>query len=403
MKVLSLASEQKISAEGQPASGQFETANVVTVCSAHAVHDSYQTFLPILLPVLIERFSISTAEAGVFSFISQVLSLIQPLIGHLADRVNLRWVVFLTPALTGVVMSLLGVAPLYVAAALLCVVSGLSSAAFHSVAPVLVANFSGRRLGRGMSFWMVGGELGRTIGPLIIVMWMGLAGLCSLPWLMLPGLAVGAVLFARLRGVPHRPSGVGERYPLRQALVRLRPMLLPMGMILLLRALIESALATYIPTLITQNGYDLWLAGVMYAVMEAAGVVGALTGGSLSDRLGRRKVLFGTLLISPVFLLLFLSVTGWASLVFLVFVGLVAMAINPVIMAIFQESLPENRALANGLYMAAHLVLRSLATLMIGGLGDLAGLHYAFTVSAWVALAAAPFAAMLPSTHKQRV
>ncbi len=363
----------------------------------------YQTFLPILLPVLIERFSISTAEAGVFSFISQILSLIQPLIGHLADRVNLRWVVFLAPALTGVVMSLLGVAPFYIAAALLCVVSGLSSAAFHSVAPVLVANFSGSRLGRGMSFWMVGGELGRTIGPLIIVMWMGLSGVGGLPWLMLPGLAVGVVLFARLRGMPHRPKGVGAVYPLRQALVRLRPMLLPMAMILLLRALIESALATYIPTLITQNGIELWLAGLMYALMEAAGVVGALTGGSLSDRLGRRKVLFGTLLVSPVFLLLFLSVQGWASLVFLVFVGLVAMAINPVIMAVFQESLPENRALANGLYMAAHLVLRSLATLVIGGLGDMAGLQYAFTVSAWVALAAAPFAALLPATHKQRV
>ena len=74
---------------------------MVTVCSAHAVHDTYQAFLAILLPVLIERFSISTAEAGVLSFINQALSLFQPAFGHLADRVNLRWLVFFAPALTG--------------------------------------------------------------------------------------------------------------------------------------------------------------------------------------------------------------------------------------------------------------------------------------------------------------
>ena len=84
----------------------------------------------------------------------------------------------------------------------------------------------------------------------------------------------------------------------------------------------------------------------------------------------------------------------------LALLGLLAMSINPVVMAIFQESLPENRALANGLYMAIHLVLRSVATLIIGGLGDLAGLRYAFTVSAWVALAAAPLVLLLPRRQK---
>lgn len=383
----------------QPA-GRFETANVVTIGAAHAAHDSYQAFLPTLLPLLIERFSISTTEAGVFSFINQILSLFQPLFGHLADRINLRWLVFLAPALTGIAASLLGVAPVYVAAVLLCVVTGLSSAGFHAVAPVIAANFSGQRLGRGMSFWMVGGEVGRTLGPLLVVGWMGLAGVSGLPWLMLPGLAVAGVLSTRLKSAPLRAPGAGQSYPLRQALRRLRRMLIPMSAIMLLRAMMESALATYIPTLLTQNGIELWLAGIFFAVFQVAGVVGAMTGGSLSDRLGRRKVLFGGMALAPLALLLFLALQGGAALGVLALVGLLALALNPVVMAIFQESLPENRALANGLYMAIHLVLRAGATLAIGVMGDAAGLHQAFATSAWVALAAAPLALLLPKASR---
>ncbi len=383
----------------QPAD-QFETANVVAVCSAHAVHDTYQAFLATLLPVLIERFSITTAEAGIFSFTNQILSLFQPAFGHLADRVNLRWLVFLAPALTGIAASLMGVAPIYTAAVLLCVVTGLSSAAFHAVAPVIAANFSGTRLGRGMSFWMVGGELGRTLGPLILVGWLGLAGVGNMPWLMIPGLLAAGVLFMRLRQAPHRAPGAGEQFPLRQALRRLRPMLIPMGAILLLRAMMESALAGFVPTLITQSGEALWLAGVSFAVMEAAGVVGALSGGSLSDRLGRRRVMLGSMALAPLALLLYLSAQGWLALVVLAGVGLLAMAVNPVVMAVFQESLPENRALANGIYMAVHLVLRAFATLAIGALGDAGGLRYAFTICAWAALAAAPLVLLLPRPRK---
>ena len=138
----------------------------------------------------------------------------------------------------------------------------------------------------------------------------------------------------------------------------------------------------------------------MFAVMEAAGVVGALTGGSLSDRLGRRKVLLGTLRCRRSGAAALPLGRGWFGLVLLALLGLLAMSINPVVMAVFQESLPENRALANGLYMAIHLVLRSVATLIIGGLGDLAGLRYAFTVSAWVALAAAPLVLLLPGRQR---
>ena len=140
----------------------FQTSGVAIISFAHAVHDSYTAFLSTLLPLLIERLSITNTFAGFLSIIMRLPSLFQPVIGHLADRKNLRLLIVLTPAITGAAMSLLGVANSQGFVIFLLVIAGASSAALHAIGPVVGSTFSGDRLGKGMSFWMVGGELGRT-------------------------------------------------------------------------------------------------------------------------------------------------------------------------------------------------------------------------------------------------
>jgi len=79
--------------EGQPATpvaeaGQFQAGHVLTVSAGHAVHDTYTAFLPSLLPVFIANLSLSNTEAGLLTVFMQGPSLVQPLIGHLADRIG---------------------------------------------------------------------------------------------------------------------------------------------------------------------------------------------------------------------------------------------------------------------------------------------------------------------------
>ena len=90
---------------------RFQTAGVITVTGGHAVNDTYTSFLPPLLPSLIQSFGLSNTQAGLLSVFLQWPSVLQPFIGYLADRTNLRYLVILAPALTGMAMSLLGVAP----------------------------------------------------------------------------------------------------------------------------------------------------------------------------------------------------------------------------------------------------------------------------------------------------
>ncbi|GAB4532496.1 MAG: MFS transporter [Anaerolineae bacterium] len=375
---------------------QFQTDRVLTISAGHAVHDTYTAFLPPLLPAFVESLLLSTTQAGLLSVFLGAPSLIQPLIGHLADRVSLRYFVILAPSVTAIAMSLLGVAPGYAALAILLVMAGLSSACLHAVGPVMAGRLSGRSLGRGMGIWMVGGELGRTVGPIVIVSAVALLTLKGTPALMVLGLVTSVVLYLRLRDVPGRPPGIGQSLPWRLALWGMRRLLLPVVGLIVVRAFTLVALTTYLPLFLTREGANLWLAGASLSILEAAGMVGALAGGAISDWLGRKRVLLVSLVTMAFFMWVFLAVDGLLRFPVLVLLGLTALSVTPVLMAVVQESTPDNRALANGMFMALSFGIRAGVVVVVGLLGDLFGLRLAFTVSALLPLLGVPFVFLLP-------
>jgi FSR family fosmidomycin resistance protein-like MFS transporter len=380
---------------------RFQTGRVVTMAVGHSVHDTYTAFLPPLLPAFIANLALSKTTAGLLNVFITAPSLMQPVIGHLADRFNLRNLVILAPAVTATMMSLLGIAPGYGVLALLLTIVGLSSAGMHAVGPVMAGRLSGRSLGRGMSFWMVGGELGRTLGPIIVVTAVVHLSLRGLPWLMIGGWVASFLFYLRLRDVPSRPQEIEAGLPWPSALRRMKPVLIPLAGVIFLRAFMQSALTYYLPTFLIEEGADLWFAGASLSVLQGAGVAGALLGGSISDRLGRRLILFISMSIAPLFMFAFLGVHGWAQFPIVVFLGFFVISTTPVMMALVQESFPENRALANGAYMSLSFVIRSGVIVLLGALSDKFGMRQAFTVSAVLMVLGLPFIFLLPHGRKK--
>jgi len=381
----------------------FQTGKVFTFALAHSIHDTYTAFVAPILPVLIENLSLTKTMAGALTIFTQLPSLFQPFIGHLADSVNLRPFVILAPGITGIMLSLIGVSPHYVIIALLLTIAGFSSAALHAVGPVMAGHFSGDRLGRGMSFWMVGGEVGRVLGPLIIVTALGYLTLPQIPWLMIGGLLTSVLLYFRLRNVGDLAPRNGNGLSIWAAARQMKPLLLPLTFVLIAQGYMSSALTTYLPTFLTDEGANLWFAGVSLSLLEAAGVAGALLAGSISDRLGRKLILLISLLSSPVFMVVFLWMKGWMQIPVLLVLGFSSISISPVIMALVQESYPENRALANGIYMALGFIIRSAMVLVIGMIGDHLGLRTAFYVSAVLMVVGIPFIYLLPDRKSNPV
>ncbi len=380
-----------------PASQErFQTDRVSTIAAGHVVHDTYTSFLPPLLPAFIANLALSRTEAGVLTVFMQAPSLLQPVIGHLADRLSLRYLVILAPAITGVMMSLLGLASSYAVLALLLAAAGLSSAGFHAVAPAMTGRLSGRSLGRGLGFWMVGGEIGRALGPIVIVTAFLHLKPRDTPYLMLAGLLASVLLYIRLRDVRVHTPESKPGLPWRAALRRMRPIMVPLVGIVVVRGFMMAALTIFLPTFLTDEGASLWLAGAALTVLETTGVAGALLGGWTSDRLGRRPVMLTCLLTAPGFMFVFLGVGGWAQFVVLLVLGIALLGVAPVALALVQESFPENRALASGLYLSMSFVVRSVAVVALGVVGDVFGLGLAFAGSAVLMLVGVPLVFLLP-------
>ncbi|GAB4373824.1 MAG: hypothetical protein Kow0042_17990 [Calditrichia bacterium] len=391
---------KKTAADSTLPKGTFQTRIVTAISAGHAVHDTYTAFLPPLLPLFIIQFNLSKTEAGLLSVFLQIPSLLQFLIGHLADRGSLKWLVISAPGVSAVSMSLLGIAPHYAGLAFLLLVAGLSSAGFHATAPVIAGRLSGTRLGQGMGFWMLGGELGRTLGPLIIVAAVGLVTLQGMPLLMPFGLLASFLLYVQLKGIPEPHSQKRERLKPRVILSRITRFFLPLSGLILLRGFAMVAISVYLPIYLSEKGSSLFMAGASLTIVEAAGVIGALTGGWLSDKAGRKTMLTFSFLATPILLLIFLQAESWLQIILLILLGLSALSITPVIMALVQESFPENRALANGIYMTLSFVLRSGAVVVVGAMGDKLGLTTAFQVSAYLLLPGLIFIYFLPSFKK---
>ena len=181
-----------------PKQKDFKTNYIVLVSSAHLFHDTFTSFLAQALPILIEKLGISNTLAGLLSIIQRIPSLFNFLVGIMAENMKTRYLVIFTPAVTSVAMSLIGVAPGYIFLAIILFISGISSTLFHVPAPVMIKKLSGSRIGKGMSFFMLGGELARTLGPLVVVGVVSLWGLEGTYKLIPFGLAASIFLFIKL-------------------------------------------------------------------------------------------------------------------------------------------------------------------------------------------------------------
>ncbi len=382
-------------------SKEFQTREVLTIVSGHFVHDIFTAFVPPLLPLIRERLAADYAAIGGLAVFMQVPSLLQPFIGHAADRISLRYFIILAPAVTATVCSLLGLANSYVLLALLLFVAGLSSAVFHAPAPAMIGRISGNRVGTGMSFFMAAGELGRTVGPLLViaaVSWFGLEGIWRVAVF---GWMASVFLFWRLRGVSARPAP-DRLLTLQQMLPAARKVYPPLLWIMAARVFMSISMTTYLPIFMQDvKGYEFEIAGLSLTLLEGAGVLGALTMGTASDWLGRRRILIVLFLVSPILFLGFLNSSGWLLFAFLLPLGFTMLSPSAVLLAVVQDSFQQNRALANGLFLMANFVIRSPALWLLGSVADRFGLESAFLMSGLIAFVGVPAILRLPERRRE--
>lgn len=383
---------------------KFQLGNIITLSAAHLIHDIHSAFLAPILPLLIQKLGISLSLAALLDVIRKLPSLLNPLVGIIADKVCVRYFIIVAPFITGTVMSLLGLAPTYAVLVIMLLVAGISSTIFHVPAPVMIKNIAGQRTGKGMSFYMLGGELARTLGPLIIttaVSWWGLEGTFRL----LPiSLVASIILFIRLKDIKvnqHQLKQQKKSHP-RDTFKKLLPFFIVVSGISFFRAAIKSSLTIFLPTYLSGKGESFFLAGISLSVLQFAGAAGTFLAGSISDKIGRKPALLAIAILNPILMWLFILFnSGILMIPILVLMGFILFASGPVLLALVQDTDSEHPAFVNGIYMTINFALGSLLVLLIGILGDNIGLQNTYKICATISIGSVPFVIMLPNQkHK---
>lgn len=374
---------------------------VITVSFAHLFHDIPTSFLAPVLPLIIDRFGLSMFMAGLLDFFRRLPSLANPFLGLLADRICIRYIVIFTPGVTAVLMSMIGVAPSYILLTLLLFLCGFSTALFHVTAPVMMKHVSAGRIGRGMSFFMVGGELARTLGPLIILGAVSLWGLEG-TYRMAPfGIVASIFFYFSLKDVSVRKDLAEKQdYGIRGTVLNLMPFFISITGVLLCRGAMKAALTIYLPTYLTSRGSSLWLAGIGLSVIQFSGAGGTFLAGIISDRIGRKMTLLIITTVSPFLLFLLTVVDGKFTIPVLIITGFFLFGIGPVLLALVHDIDAKRMSFINGIYMTLNFILNSLTVVATGFAADRIGLDLTFRLSAFLALGAVIFAIFLkPADH----
>jgi FSR family fosmidomycin resistance protein-like MFS transporter len=378
-------------------SGELQRSRLAMVTLGHFLNDCYGSFFAPILPLLIEKLSLSlTMASGLASIPSLTSSVFQPLYGMASDRIRGRFFILMGPLLSIVCMGLIGVVSHAILLGILLLLAGIGAAAFHPQAVAAAGTVSGSRKGWGISIFTFGGSLGFALGPLAIIGAVQLVGLERSYYVMFPGLLAMLLLVVYL----HIPREVLDRRTMPSLAAAFHGAQWPMALlfsIAVLREFARLAVATFLPIFLAMQGKSLVAGGITLSLFSLAGALGGMVGGFLSDRWSRKGVILTSgVLCVPLLHGIFHS-DGWLSLAFLVLASATLSGANSVVIAFAQELVPSRAGTASSLVMGLGWGVAGLMLIGFGHVAELISVSRALDIAITVPLLAAACAMALPT------
>ncbi len=371
----------------------FQSKNVLTISFAHLIHDIYTSFLAPMQTIIIEKIGITHTLFGMLSVFQRIPSLLNPFVGIVAEKFKIRYFLILSPSITAISMSLIGIAPGYIFLVILMLISGLSSTLFHVPTPVMIKQISGDKTGKGMGFYMFGGELARTIGPVIITGAVDLFGFEGSFKLIPMGFLSSIILFTRFKNVEIRKNSEKEKHTSRyvSTLLKFLPLYSSIFGILLTRGAMKSALTFYLPRFMDLTGHSMWISTAALSIVQLSGAAGTFFSGTISDTIGRKQIFLIISVASPILMWLFILINiKLLTFPLLLINGLFLLAPTPVLLALIHDLDTKHLPFLNGVYMTGNFFISSLMTFLVGYGFDMIGHELTFKIAACIAFIAIP-------------
>jgi FSR family fosmidomycin resistance protein-like MFS transporter len=369
---------------------------VLLLSTGHFLNDFYNNFLPPLLPLVAVTLGLSLTTSGflvmVYSFTA---SMLQPICGYFVDKSSYTWLILLTLPISAIFICFSGLAPTSLLLFISVALSGIASSLFHPLGSTLVGKVATpHNQVLAMSVFIGTGNLGFAIAPAMIIYCLVNFGVTSLPWMIAPALVITAVYY--VSGL-HRIELAASRKnsPVSGQVWYKSSNLLKLNAVMALRSWSQVAVLTFLPLLLAGYGHTPLLAGNMLTVYLLGGVLGGFVGGYLSDKIGHRACVLGSLFFCLPLLYAFFISTKITSITWLLLAlsGAALQSSLPSSIVWAQNMIPNNAAMASGMMLGLSFGLGGVGTALTGAMADLIGLHSALL---WTL---APLALAIPLTY----
>ncbi len=377
-----------------------------TIGFCHLLNDMMQSLLPAIYPTLKDQFHLSFAQIGLVTLAFQcTASLFQPVVGYFADLRPMPYSLAIGMVSTLGGLLVLAIAPNYPVLLVSAMMIGVGSAVFHPEASRVARMASGGRFGLAQSVFQVGGNIGQAISPLTAALLVATYGQRSIVWYA--GLALLAIVLLfnvgtwykhhGLARIKHHQASRDSGLPRNKVMPAMTILLLLMFSKFIYLACIGSYYTFY---LMDAFGVSVQSAQVHLFYFLAAVAVGTLLGGPLGDKIGRKYVIWFSILgMLPFTLMLPYANLFWSGILAAI-IGLVMASAFPAIVVYAQELLPGRVGMISGLFFGLSFGLSGIGAAVLGALADQTSIAYVFKVCALLP-AIGLFAMFLPNLKAQ--
>ena len=379
--------------------GKTSLTVLVTLSLFHLFNDTLQSLIQAIYPIIHENLSLNFREIGLISLVYQFsASILQPLIGWYADRRPQPYALPFGMGATLCGLMMLAYAPNYSSVLLAVVMIGIGSSIFHPEASRLAYLASGGRFGFAQSLFQVGGTFGGSLGPLLVALFITQTGQHNLVWFVVIPLTAMALMLpvsqwykVQLQVIRERRQTEINTTTEQHSPLPTRTVVISLCVLLTLifsKYVYWASLGSYYIFYLKEKFHlDTHLAQYCLALFSFSMASGTLIGGLIGDRVGRKYVIWVSILgVAPLTILLPLVDSLWLTCVLTVFIGLILSSAFSAILIYAQELLPGKVGMIAGLFFGFAFGVAGIASAVLGWAADHYGMTYVYQMCSYLPL-----------------
>jgi len=368
---------------------------ILALSFSHLLNDMMQSLVPSLYPMIKNTYSLNFVQVGVITLTMQVISsMMQPLVGLAADYRPQPYSLAVGMCSTLAGLLLLAGATHYLTLLFAVALMGAGSAVFHPEASRVARLASGgaRRHGLAQSLFQVGGNIGSATGPILALLIVIPRGQGSVSWFSGIALLAMAVLFLvgnwyRREHPPSRRARYAAAPPLNLSRRQIFWSLAILLSLVFSKAFYQASLGTYYTFyLISKFHLSLATAQVYLFVFLAAVAGGTLIGGPIGDRVGRKAVIWGSILGAIPFALILPFASLFWTAVLTVIIGASMASASSSIIVYALDLVPGKVGTMAGLFFGLSFGMAGVGAAALGGLADATSIDTVYKVCAYLPL-----------------